>query len=87
MIPLLADMGVPMLCIEGPAMVLAILPVIFIEAMILARTFRLRFWYATRVSARANLASAVLGIPLAWAMMFPVRFLTPGGSASEVETP
>jgi len=87
MTPIFADAGVPMLFLEAPAMLFAIVPVIFLEAYVLSRSLQLQFWPSSRVSAVANLASSLVGMPLAWGLMLLLEFVaTSGGTAYGLET-
>jgi len=70
-----ADAGIPMIFVTLPGMALAFIPVYLIEALVIAnmlqveirRTFWPSFW--------ANLATTLIGIPLAWLLQLGFEFL------------
>ncbi len=70
-----ADAGVPMIMLVWPAAWLALIPVILIEAQVARRVLGLEAKQAIEVSTGANLASTIVGIPLAWAGMLLVEFI------------
>src|SRR6266545_1105668 len=80
-IPVLADAGVPMIFLTFPAMVILLLPIIILEAWLYRRWLDLETWRATKSSALANLASTLVGVPAAWAVMFGVEFCAGFGIA------
>src|ERR1043166_2769042 len=87
MTPIFADVGIPMLYLEAPARLFAIVPVIFLEAYMLSRSLQLPFWHSSHVSAVANLASSLVGVPLAWGLMLLLEVVTTsGGTAYGLET-
>ena len=61
-----ADAGVPMIFITYPAMLLALIPIILIEAVIIERQLRLGFGKTIRCVGIANAASTIVGFPLTW---------------------
>ncbi len=83
--PILADMGIPMIFVELPAMVCLLIPVIIIEALLLRRWVPLSYRDAFRGSALANLASTVAGVPAAWLGMLALELivLSPLAAASQ----
>ncbi|WP_345478805.1 hypothetical protein, partial [Niveibacterium umoris] len=82
-----ADAGVPLLFLTLPGMVLALLPVIAIEAIVLARTFRSNVLSVLKASALANIASTLLGIPITWVVLVLLQDLTGGGRSYGLTTP
>ena len=73
---LLADVGVPMIFVEWPLMLCALVPVIAIEAEVARRQLTLPYRKAFAGAAKANLLSTLVGVPLAWAIMLAVEFAT-----------
>ena len=71
-----------MIVLQLPAMVVLLIPVVLLEAFVLSR--QLHFGFAKSVSGafRANLASTLLGFPLAWLLMLALQL----GSAFLFET-
>jgi len=71
---LLADAGVPMIVLTFPAMAVLLLPIILVEAWFLRKWIALGAWDAAKSSAVANIASTLVGVPAAWAVMLCVEF-------------
>ena len=80
-LPLFADMGVPMIVLTWPAMVVLLVPVIVIEGLLCKKWLGLKTWQAIKSNALSNLASTIIGIPVAWGVMFAVEFATFGTMA------
>lgn len=74
-----ADMGVPMLFVTFPAMCAALIPIIFLEAWVMAKRTEVGFKKSLETSGVANVASTILGIPLTWALLVVIQMLTLGG--------
>jgi hypothetical protein len=62
----LADAGIPMIFVTWPAMVIALVPVIALEALLIRKRVPYEPWPIVRATAAANLVSTILGIPLTW---------------------
>ena len=77
-LPLFADAGVPMLFTTLPAMSALLIPIIVIEGFLCKKWLSITTWDAMKSNAVSNLASTVIGIPLAWALMLGVQFATMG---------
>lgn len=77
-IPLFADAGIPMIAFTWPLMLALLIPVIVTEGLLCKKWLGLRTWEAMKSNACANLLSTVIGIPLAWAVMFAVEIGTSG---------
>lgn len=73
-VPLLADAGVPMIVLTWPAMVVLLIPVIVIEGLLCKKWLGLKTWKAFKTTAVSNLASTLIGIPVAWSVMVAVEF-------------
>jgi hypothetical protein len=71
--PAMADAGLPMIIVSFPAMVLALIPIIFIEAYIMKKG-GIVFESALKGAAISNIASTIIGIPLAWAVLLFIQF-------------
>lgn len=63
---LLANAGLPMLAVYLPSLMLALLPVVFVEWLVAERLFAFDRPRAFRDVLLANLFSSLLGIPLLW---------------------
>jgi|SRR5579863_8307214 len=70
LLTLLADAGIPMIALTLPLMLLLLVPVVGIEALLYRKWLQLKTWEAIKSSAASNVASTVVGIPLAWLLMF-----------------
>jgi hypothetical protein len=68
-----ADAGLPLIFVTYPAMFIALIPIVLIEAMVLARVLQIKYRSGVFPSLWANLASTLAGIPLAWLCMFAVQ--------------
>jgi hypothetical protein len=73
MISILANTGIPMICLQMPGMICALIPVILIEGLLVRRWLRLSYKEAFGGMTVANLASTLVGIPLAWLVMAVVE--------------
>jgi len=73
--PMLADVGVPMIFVQMPAMVFAFIPVVIIEAIVSRRWLSLSYAEAFKGSFLANLFSTLIGIPLAWLLMLLIEMV------------
>jgi hypothetical protein len=62
----LADVGIPMIFVTFPAMVVALVPVIGMEALLIRRRLGYKPWPVFRATAVANLVSTIVGVPLTW---------------------
>lgn len=61
-----ANIGYPMIVLTFPAMVLALLPIIALEAWFFVRDLGLTKVKAFKIIGVANLVSTVVGIPISW---------------------
>jgi hypothetical protein len=75
MIVVLLDMGVPMIFPAMFLMILALGPVVFIEAFAL-RSLELSLERTVVSAAAANFASTIVGIPLTWALLYGLQAAT-----------
>lgn len=76
-------MIIPQLYLMG----LALIPIVFIESLFVCRIPSLKFAEAFKGLAIANIASTILGIPIAWALMLGLELVTTGGFAHGMKTP
>ena len=84
---MLANVGLPMILLQAPAMVLLLIPVIVIEWAILRRNLQLSTVHLLGGSTIANLVSTALGVPLAWCFMLVVGLVTTQGRAFGLDSP
>jgi hypothetical protein len=80
----IADAGVPMIVFTLPALLMLLLPVILIEGFLCKKWLGLSTWEAMKSNAVANLASTIVGMPLAWGIMLAVEL---GGEEVLMHTP
>jgi hypothetical protein len=83
----LANIGVPMLFVQLPLMIIALPVVIFIEAALCRRWFRMEWKPALRATSVANLVSTLVGFPLMWLTLVVVQMMVGGGSAPKIPDP
>ncbi|MFH0898640.1 MAG: hypothetical protein V1855_03610 [bacterium] len=76
----MADAGVPMLLLTFPAMLIALIPIIVIEAVIISKFLKVGFKKAVGPSSVANILTTIIGFPLSWALLFGLEYLATGGS-------
>jgi hypothetical protein len=67
-------MGIPMIVLTWPAMAILLLPVIVIEGLLCKKWLGLPTWQAVKTNAISNLASTIIGIPVAWTVMLAIEF-------------
>lgn len=72
--PMLANVGVPMIFIHWPLMFSALVPVIILEALLIRRWVPLSTREAFIGVGKANVFSTLVGVPLAWLMMLLLEF-------------
>ena len=70
-----ADTGLPMIFVEWPAMLLALVPVVLIEAAVYRRELRIPFRQALHPAGVANAASTLIGYPFAWLLRLAALFV------------
>jgi hypothetical protein len=75
MTPLFADAGLPMIFVQMPVMIGALIPVIILEALLIRRWVSLPYGEAFRGIAKANVRSTLVGIPIAWVAMFMLELV------------
>lgn len=83
----LIDIGLPMIFLAIPVMLVALLPIIGLEALVLRYSTSITFKEATRAAALTNLASTLPGIPITWFLLVALQLLTGGGAAYGLKTP
>ena len=82
-----ANTGLPMLFVHMPVLLLALLPVILIEASVYRAGVPLTWGAAVRGSLVANLWSTLLGIPVAWFALVIAQLILGGGGMWNLEIP
>lgn len=64
--PIIANAGVPMLAIQWPLMLMALIPVVIVETLVCGRMLSCGPRQMFRPVLKANLVSTLAGVPLAW---------------------
>lgn len=72
---MLANVGIPMIFVQWPLMLVALIPVIFVEALLIHLWLSLSPQEAFIGIAKANVLSTAIGVPLAWGIMFVVELV------------
>jgi hypothetical protein len=67
---LLADAALPLIYFTLPSVILMLIPVILVEGVLLRVWLQTSIWRAMKVSALSNLASTLVGVPLASLLAF-----------------
>ena len=70
-----ANVGVPLLAFAWPVHWLALLPIVALEAALVARAIGLPYRELVWPVAKANLWSSLVGVPVAWLAMLALQFL------------
>ena len=84
---ILIDIGLPMIFVAIPVMVVALLPVVCLEAVVLRYSIGITNKQATKAAFLTNLASTLLGIPMSWLLLVLIQMMTGGGRAYGLKTP
>ena len=84
---LFANAGVPMIFWQLPSMLMALPAVIAIEMLLAKLRYQIPFGANLKGVTLSNLASTVIGIPLAWLTMLALNILTTGTGAMGLNTP
>jgi hypothetical protein len=77
-----ANVGLPMLMVAMPAFIIALIPIIVIEAYIFKRA-GFPFKWALQRNAIANAVTTFIGIPLTWGVLLALQIATVGADCSE----
>jgi hypothetical protein len=81
-----ANMGIPMMFITFPYMVLGLIPVVGLEAWVIARKVSWPGKKAVKVALIANVVSTVIGIPLFWLGLVFLQMMTGGGRSYGIDS-
>ncbi len=81
-----ADAGIPMIFFTFPTMLMALIPIVFIEAGIYRDSLKIEYKQAIKPSFVSNLVSTILGIPLSWALLFGIELGTTSGRSFGIST-
>ncbi len=81
-----ADAGVPMLFVTFPSMLLALIPIVLLEVVVLGRVMKQGAASFAKSAAIANLVSTIVGIPLTWMALVLLEWMTGGSAAFGLST-
>ena len=70
--PAYADVAIPMFFLTWESMVIALIPVVIIEAVVFIMMLKIDVWRAISASFWANAKSTVIGVPLSGILLFSV---------------
>lgn len=73
-----ANAGVPMIAVIFPKTVLSLIPIILIEAAVLAKTLKLNKKKTVSAVVAGNACSTLFGIPITWAILAYIQISTGG---------
>jgi len=76
-----ANAGVPMIIVALPGMLLAFVPVVFVEALVLFRRLWIPWLDSVKCSLVLNGVSTLVGIPLTWLALLALQLVSGGGGA------
>ena len=79
-------MGLPMIVPAMYLMILALVPVVLIEALSLRKTLKLPFRTSILYTTIANIVSTIVGIPVTWFLLVFFQLITGGGGAYGIDT-
>lgn len=71
-----ANVGIPMIFVQWPLMLVALIPVILVEVLLIRLWLSLSYREAFIGIAKANVLSTAIGIPLAWGIMLVIELIT-----------
>jgi hypothetical protein len=76
-----------MLFLTLPAMLIALVPIIVVEAIVIGRLLGSSAVSRAKSVAISNVASTVVGLPLTWAVLVALQLVSGGGSSYGITTP
>ena len=83
----LANSGLPMIFVQLPYLVLALLPAALVEALVFRALVSLPLARALPGSLVANLCSTCVGVPATWLLLLFADLAVGGGGTWELDTP
>lgn len=81
-----ANTGIPTIAIYYPYFLALFIPIVLIEAFIIARRLTQPFIKALVFVGAGNALSTLAGIPIAWAGLVVIQLITGGGGALDTDT-
>lgn len=76
---LLADIGLPMILVVWPIAWIGFIPIVILEAWVMARRLGVPYRHVDWTVVYSNLVSTLLGLPLAWYALVLLQMKVPGG--------
>lgn len=76
-----------MLFLTLPAMTIALIPIILLEAFLARRYLKLPFRRLIKICGITNLVSTFVGVPLTWFVLVFLEIITGGDGAHGIDTP
>jgi hypothetical protein len=83
---LLFNMGLPMIIPAMMLMVVALIPIVLLEAFVISKNLTIGFGTALWQSLLSNFVSTIFGIPITWFLLFMLQLISGGTGAYEMET-
>jgi hypothetical protein len=78
-----ANAGMPMIILIEPVLVLALIPVIIVESVIMAKIIgSVKFPRILSAAAISNLCSTLIGVPITWLLLLGLEIAVPGGGSA-----
>jgi len=74
-----ADAGIPMLALAWPGMMIALIPIIIVEAIVSNRIMKIDRKAIIIATSIANAVSTAVGVPLTWIVLVVIQISTGGG--------
>jgi hypothetical protein len=60
-------------------MIVALIPIVGLEALVIAKKLKLRYWPTVGWACLSNILPTVVGIPLTWGVLVVMQLVTGGG--------
>src|SRR5262245_20923367 len=84
---LFANIGLPMIFVELPFLVVALVPVVVLESIVYRSAFPITWRDSVWGAFLANFLSTFVGVPLAWVAQVVAQMMLGGGGMWGLDTP
>lgn len=74
------NVGVPVIALTYPGFIILLIPIIFIEYLIIRSALKVAKRLVLKSTIISNIISTLIGVPLAWGLLLLLELLTTGGS-------
>ncbi|WP_444938922.1 hypothetical protein [Microbulbifer sp. JMSA002] len=81
-----ANAGVPMLFLAMPTFLVSLVPIIAIETLYISKGMTLPLVQSLKTVSISNVASTIIGIPLAWLLLVLIQLVTGGGGVYGIDS-